>query len=166
MDQESLDYGMGVLDEIDGAVRPIGMELVKQDPDRTGGIPCGEIRFAGGGPFAITCRVVPTHRDGVSTTFVQLELQLTSPTPEHRADLERYAQGSNAQFQMGTLVVAGDALWMKYVAVLEPAIALEEAHMQAAVFAFCQQAEVLARRGQAICRGELTVEDALAGKDQ
>ena len=38
--------------------------------------------------------------------------------------------------------------------------------MQAAVFAFCQQAEVLARRGQAICRGELTVEDALAGKDQ
>ena len=163
MDQASLDYGMGVLEEIDGALRPIGMTVKKLEPDQTEGIPTGSIRPAGKeSGWEITCSVVPTHRDDVSTTFVQFYLRLTVPCPERREELERFARDGNRQFLMGTLVVAEDSLWMKYVAVLEPAIAIEESHMQAAVFAFCQQAEVLAARGRAVCQDGMTAEEALA----
>ena len=162
MDQKSLDYGMSVLDEIGAAVAPIGMTVEKQDSRDTEGIPTGLIRPEGAGGWAVTCAVVPTHKDSVSTTFVQLSIPLTAPCPERREELERFAQAANAQFLMGTLVTAGDALWMKYVVVLEPAIAMEESHMQAAVFAFCQQAEALAIRAQAICRDGKTAAEALA----
>ena len=162
MDQESLEYGMDVLDEIAQAVAPIGMTVEKQDPKDTVGIPTGLIRPEGAGGWTVTCSVVPTHKDDVSTTFVQLSIPLTAPCPERREELERLAQAANAQFLMGTLVMAGDALWMKYVAVLEPTIALEESHMQAAVFAFCQQGEALATRARAVCRDGLTAAEALA----
>ena len=111
--------------------------------------------------WEISCNVVPTHRDHVSTTFVQFSLPLTSPCPERRKELETYAEGCNGQFHLGTLLVFQNSLYMKYTLVLEPTIAMEESHVQAAVFAFCQQAEVLARRSQAICEGTLTVEAAL-----
>ena len=162
MDQESLEYGMDVLDEIAQAVAPIGMTVEKQDSRDTEGIPTGLIRPEGAGNWAVTCAVVPTHKDDVSTTFVQLSIPLTAPCPERREELERFAQAANAQFLMGTLVVAGDALWMKHVVVLEPTIAMEESHMQAAVFALCQQGEVLAVRARAICRDGLTAAEALA----
>lgn len=162
MDQKSLDYGMSVLDEIGAAVAPIGMTVEKQDPRDTEGIPTGRIRPEGAGGWTVTCSVVPTHKDDVSTTFVQLSIPLTAPCPERREELERFAQAANAQFLMGTLVMAGDALWMKYVAVLEPTIAMEESHMQAAVFAFCQQGEALATRARAVCRDGKTAEEALA----
>ena len=162
MDQESLEYGMDVLDEIARAVAPIGMCVEKQDPKDTEGIPTGLIRPEGEGGWTITCSVVPTHKDNVSTTFVQMSTLLTAPCPERREELERFAQAGNQQFLMGTLLVAEDYLWMKYVVVLEPAIAMEESHMQAAVFAFCQQAEVLAIRARAICRDGKTAAEALA----
>ena len=162
MDQESLEYGMDVLDEIAQAVAPIGMTVEKQDPKDTEGIPTGLIRPEGAGGWTVTCAVVPTHKDSVSTTFVQLSIPLTAPCPERREELERFTQAANAQFLMGTLVTAGGALWMKYVVVLEPAIALEESHMQAAVFAFCQQGEALATRARAVCRDGKTAEEALA----
>ena len=162
MDQESLEYGMDVLDEIARAVAPIGMCVEKQDPKDTEGIPTGLIRPEGEGGWTITCSVVPTHKDNVSTTFVQMSTLLTAPCPERREELERFAQAGNQQFLMGTLLVAEDYLWMKYVVVLEPAIAMEESHMQAAVFAFCQQAEALAIRARAICRDGLTAAEALA----
>ena len=72
MDQESLEYGMDVLDEIARAVAPIGMRVEKQDPKDTEGIPTGLIRPEGEGGWTITCSVVPTHKDNVSTTFVQM----------------------------------------------------------------------------------------------
>ena len=162
MDQESLEYGMDVLDEIARAVAPIGMCVEKQDPKDTEGIPTGLIRPEGEGGWTITCSVVPTHKDNVSTTFVQMSTLLTAPCPERREELERFAQAGNQQFLMGTLLVAEDYLWMKYVVVLEPAIAMEESHMQAAVFAFCQQAEVLATRVRAVCQGTKTAAEALA----
>lgn len=162
MDQESLEYGMDVLDEIARAVAPIGMRVEKQDPKDTEGIPTGLIRPEGEGGWTITCSVVPTHKDNVSTTFVQMSTLLTAPCPERREELERFAQAGNQQFLMGTLLVAEDYLWMKYVVVLEPAIAMEESHMQAAVFAFCQQAEVLATRARAVCQGTKTAAEALA----
>ena len=162
MDQESLEYGMDVLDEIAQAVAPIGMTVEKQDPKDTEGIPTGLIRPEGAGGWTVTCAVVPTHKDSVSTTFVQLSIPLTAPCPERREELERFTQAANAQFLMGTRVTAGDALWMKYVVVLEPAIAMEESHMQAAVFAFCQQGEALATRARAVCRDGLTAAEALA----
>ena len=161
MDQESLQYGMDVLDEIAQAVAPIGMTVEKQDPKDTEGIPTGLIRPEGTGGWTITCAVVPTPKDSVATTFVQLSLPLAGPCPERRAELERFAQGGNQQFLMGTLVVAGDCLWMKYVVVLEPTIAMETAHMQAAVFALCQQGEALATRAMAVCQGSKTAAEAL-----
>ena len=55
---------------------------------------------------------------------------------------------------------------MKYVTALEPTIALEGAHFQAAVFAFLQQAEEIGKKAQALCRGELTLEQALGESAQ
>lgn len=166
MDQTSLSYAMGVLEEIDGALRPISMYLEKLDTAQTEGIPTGVIRPEGENPaWEIACNVVPTHRDNVSTTYVQLYLQLTDPCPERREALERYAWRRNGQMLLGTLVVFRDCLCFKYTMALEPAAALEASHFQAAVFAFCQQAEQFARQGRAICQGVQTVEEALAGEN-
>ena len=167
MDENSLTYGMGVLDEMAGALGRIAMEVEKLDPAETDGIPTGLIRPEGGkGGWEITCAVVPTHRDDVSTTFVQLFVPLTAPCPERREELEKFALGCNGQFLMGTLLVSRDSLCMKYLIVLEPTIAMEESHVQAAVFAFVQQTDALALRAQGICRGEMTAEEALAQTNQ
>ena len=164
MDENSLRYGLNVLGELGEALAPIGMTVERRDPGETEGIPTGLIRPEGAGDWAITCAVVPTHRDNVSTTFVQLSLPLTAPCPERREELEKFARLCGGQFLMGTLLMAGDILLMKYVIVLEPTIAMEESHIQAAVFAFCQQGETLARRAGGICRGEWTAQEALAAE--
>ena len=166
MDQASLDYAMSVLEEIGGAVRPIGMTLEKLNTARTEGVPTGVIRPEGDSPaWEVTCNVVPTHRDSVSTTYVQLCLQLTAPCPERRSELERYAWSRNSQMLLGTLLVFRDCLCYKHVMALEPTAALEASHFQAAVFAFCQQGEVLAQQGQAICQGLRTVDEVLADEN-
>lgn len=166
MDQASLDYAMSVLEEIDGALRPIGMTLEKLDMSRTEGVPTGVICPEGENPaWEIACNVVPTHRDNVSTTYVQLYLQLTPSCPERRTELERYAWCRNGQMLLGSLLVFQDCLCFKYTLALEPTVALEESHFQAAVFAFCQQAELFARQGQAICQGIQTVEEVLASEN-
>ena len=167
MDENSLQYSMDVLDEMAEALEPIDMAVEKLDVAQTGGIPTGIIRpKEGDGGWAITCNVVPTHKDNVSTTFVQLSIPITAPCPEYRGELEQFALGCNGQFLMGTFLVSGDALYMKYTIVLEPAIAMEGSHTQAAVFAFCQQAEALALRAQGICRGEMTAQEALTVENQ
>ena len=167
MDENSLTYSMGVLDEMAEALEPIDMVVEKLDVAQTGGIPTGLIRpKEGKGGWEISCAVVPTHKDDVSTTFVQLSIPLTAPCPEHREELEQFALGCNGQFLMGTFLVSGDALYMKYTIVLEPTIAMEESHVQAAVFAFCQQGDALAQRAQGICRGEMTAQEALAPENQ
>ena len=162
MDERSLRYSFDVLEELGEALAPIAMTVEKQNIGETEGIPTGLIRPEGEGDWTITCAVVPTHRDNVSTTFVQLSVPITPPCPEKREELEKFARLCNGQFLMGTFLVAGDALYMKYTIVLEPAIAMEESHVQAAVFAFCQQGEAQARRALGICRGEMTAEEALA----
>ena len=164
MDENSLQYSFDVLEELGEALAPIAMTVEKLDLKETEGIPTGLIRPEGEGGWTITCNVVPTHKDNVSTTYVQLSIPLTAPCPEYRGELERFALGGNGQFLMGTLLMAEDVLLMKYVIVLEPAIAMEESHIQAAVFAFCQQGEALARRAQGICRGEWTAEEALTAE--
>lgn len=167
MDENSLTYSMGVLDEMAEALEPIAMVVEKLDVAQTGGIPTGLIRAKEGkGGWEISCVVVPTHKDHVSTTFVQLSIPLTVPCPEHREELEQFALGCNEQFLMGTFLVTGDVLYMKYTIVLEPTIAMEASHVQAAVFAFCQQGEALARRAQGICRGEMTAQEALSVENQ
>lgn len=165
MDENSLAYSMDVLSEMAEALEPIGMTVEKQDTKETEGIPTGLIRPEGEGGWTITCNVVPTHKDNVSTTFVQLSIPLTPPCPEEREELEKFAKLCNGQFLMGTFLMAGNALYMKYTIVLEPTIAMEESHVQAAVFAFCQQGEALARRAQGICRGEMTAEEALTAEN-
>ena len=164
MDENSLAYSMDVLGEMAEALEPIGMTVEKQDPKETEGIPTGLIRPEGEGGWTITCNVVPTHKDNVSTTFVQLCIPITPPCPEQREELEKFARMGNGQFLMGTLLMAEDVLLMKYMIVLEPTIAMEESHVQAAVFAFCQQGEILARRAGGICRGEWTATKALTAE--
>ena len=164
MDENSLAYSMDVLDEMAEALHPIGMTVEKQDPKETGDIPTGLIRPEGEGDWTITCNVVPTHKDNVSTTFVQLSIPIAPPCPEQREELEKFARLGNGQFLMGTLLMVGDVLLMKYVIVLEPTIAMEESHVQAAVFAFCQQGETLARRAGGICRGKWTAAEALTAE--
>ena len=161
MDENSLIYSMGVLDEMAEALEPIDLAVEKLDAAQTEGIPTGLIRPIGEGEWTITCNVVPTRKDNVSTTFVQLSIPLTAPCPERRTELESFAVLGNDQFLMGTLLVRENCLYMKYTIVLEPTIAMEESHIQAAVFAFCQQAEVLTHRAGAVCRGEMTAEEAL-----
>lgn len=166
MDQVSLDYAVSVLEDIDEALRPIGMSLEKLDTAQTQGIPTGMIRPDGEDPaWEIACNVVPAHRENVSTTYVQLYLQLTRPCPRRRAELERYAWCRNGQMLLGTLVVFQDCLCYKYTLALEPAVAIETSHFQATVFAFCQQAELFAHQGRSICEGALTVEEALEGEN-
>ena len=166
MDQESLEYGMEVLDEMGEALKPISMTVEKLDPAETGGLPTGLIRPQGTeNGWTVICTVVPTHHGEVSTTFVQLSVPLTAPCPERQQELERYGEECNRQFQMGTLTVFQASLHMKYTIVLEPTVAMEEAHIQAAVFAFCQQAETLAHWAQGICQGTMTVEEAMTARD-
>ena len=110
--------------------------------------------------------MLPTHKDQVSTTFVQLFLPLTEPCPEKLEEMERFAKECNSRFLLGTLFVHQDCLSMKYVTALEPTIALEGAHFQAAVFAFLQQAEEIGKKAQALCRGEITLEQALGESAQ
>lgn len=162
MDENSLAYGMDVLDEMGKALRPIGLTVEKLDPANAGGIPTGLIRAEGRTDWVVICSVVPTHQGNVSTTFVQLMIPLTGPCPERQAELDAFARRGNEQFLMGTLLATGDGLLMKYLIVLEPTIAMEESHVQAAVFAFFQQAETLARQAEAVCRGEITAEAAFA----
>lgn len=166
MDQASLDYGMGMLDELEEILRPIGMSMEKLNPEQTQGIPTGVIRLGDDRTgWEIACNVVPTHREDVSTTFVQLYLQLTPPCPDGRSELQEYARGLNEQFLMGTVLVFQDCLCMKYVLALEPAAAIEETHIQAAVFAFCQQADRVARQGQAIIQKVTMPQTAAERKD-
>lgn len=164
MDQRSLDYAAGVLEEIDKALRPIGMYLEQLDPAKVKGIPTGVIRpQAENSAWEISCSVVPTHRDNVSTTFIQMLIVLTGPCPEQRREaLEEYVRCRNSRLLLGTLVVLEDRLCYKYTIALEPAAALEQSHFQAAAFAFCQQAELLSGLGQDVCQGMRTVEEALA----
>lgn len=167
MDKDSLMYGMDVLDEINGALEPIGLTVRKLDAEETQGLPVGLIVPTGENPsFSITCHVLPTHKDQVSTTFVQLFLPLTEPCPEKLEEMEKFAKECNSRFLLGTLFVYQDCLSMKYVTALEPTIALEGAHFQAAVFAFLQQAEEIGKKAQALCRGEITLEQVLGESAQ
>ena len=93
MDKDSLMYGMDVLDEISGALEPIGLTVRKLDAEETQGLPVGLIVPIGEEPaFSITCHVLPTHKDQVSTTFVQLFLPLTEPCPEKLEEMEAICQ--------------------------------------------------------------------------
>ncbi|MGO5115165.1 hypothetical protein ACTQ33_09060 [Candidatus Avoscillospira sp. LCP25S3_F1] len=163
MDEQSLTYGMSVLEEIREALEPMGMTLEPLPAEETKGIPTGIIRMGDApGGWEISCNVLPTHRENLSTTFVQFYLPLTPACPAQRAELERFAAACNSRFLLGTLLVFQDCLCMKYTMALEPAIVMEEAHLRTTVFAFCQQAEDIAPLGQAIGQGALTADEALA----
>ena len=43
MDRESLEYSSGVLDEIEAAVTQLGGQMVRLEPEQSGGIPTGVI---------------------------------------------------------------------------------------------------------------------------
>lgn len=167
MDQNSIDYCMGVLDEVEAALKPIGMTLERAPLSETSGIPSGMIHIGEGktaGNWEIICNVVPTHVDEVSTTFVQLYLQLTGPWTQRREELDPFIKGCNEKFMLGSLLAYEDCLCMKYTLALEPTIALENSHFQAAVFTFCKQAEVFTILGTGLRDGKLTIEQALQGR--
>ena len=54
MDKDSLMYGMDVLDEISGALEPIGLTVRKLDAEETQGLPVGLIVPTGEEP-AFSC---------------------------------------------------------------------------------------------------------------
>ena len=110
MDENSLAYSMDVLGEMAEALEPIGMTVEKQDPKETEGIPTGLIRPEGEGGWTITCNVVPTHKDNVSTTFVQLCIPITPPCPEQREELEKFARLGQVVFGVDGAEAAVDAL--------------------------------------------------------
>lgn len=164
MDRNSIQYSMGVFDEIESAIKDIGMVLSRSELSQTKGIPTGVIGFPNGERgWQIICNVVPTHVNEVSTTFIQLYQRLTSPAPEKRVELEQFIQGCNGQFILGCLLLFDDCVCMKYILALEPGKELGREHFQATLFAFCRQAENFIRRAKAICDGSMTVEQALSG---
>ena len=163
MNQESVRYCRGVLDEIEEAVGFFGLVVCRLDPEETQGIPTGIITFPDGRSkkWSVNCNVLVTHVNEVSTGFVHLYRQLTPPAPEKRGELEAFAAGCNRMMALGCLSVIDDALSMKYVLVVEPGVELAKEQFQATLFTFIRQMENIARQAEGLCGGSMTVEQAL-----
>ena len=163
MDQQSIDYSMRVFDEIEEAIRPIGLAMKRLDLAQTGGIPTGVIvaKKRNGNFWEISCNVLPVNTGDISTTYIQLYVQLTDPAPDRREEVSRYVRGCNEKFLLGTLLTFRDCVCMKYTLALDALYPLEEHHFQNTIFAFCQQAEQYAALGEPVCGGTMSAEDAL-----
>lgn len=168
MDRESLEYSKRVFDEIETAVTQLQGHLVRLEPEQTGGIPTGLIgtfHSPDGHPWDIACNVVPTHVDNLSTTFVQLYLQLSEPSPERHGELAELARRCNEGFMLGSLLIFGDCLCMKYTLALDPQEPLGIEHFQSMLVAFVRQAGAYAQLAKKVCDG-MSAEQALTEQGQ
>ena len=164
MDKESLEYSKGVLDEIEAAVSKLGGQLARIDPEQSGGIPTaviGTFQSPDGQKWNIVCSVLPTHYGELSTTFVQLHVQLGDPVGEHKAALAELSRLCNAGFLLGSLFILEGYLCMKYVMALDPNEALPVEHFQSMLTVFVRQAGALARVADRV-RGGMNPQQAMS----
>lgn len=168
MDRESLEYSKKVFDEIETAVTQLDGHLVRLEPQQTGDIPTGLIgtfHSPDGHPWDIACNVIPTHANNLSTTFIQLYLQLCQPSAERGNELAELARRCNEGFMLGSLLVFADCLCMKYILALDPQEPLSIEHFQTTLVAFVRQAGAYAHLAEKVCSG-MSAEQALAEQGQ
>lgn len=164
MEKNVWKQAMSVADELEEALRPVGLTVRRLDAAETGNIPTVMVERKQG--EGIVCNIMPVQVKGVDMTFVQLYMTLTGPAPEdRRTELERFVKGVNERFMLGSLLVFQGSLCMRYTLVLDPVTPLDPDHTQVAFTAFCQQAAIYAELGQAVSAGAMTAEAALAHRD-
>ncbi len=166
MDQEILKEAMDVADQLEGALRPIALTVLRLDTAETGGIPTVIVKQEGENVPSIACNVMPVEIKGVGMTFIQLYMTLTAPAPEDRqAELERFVKGVNERFMLGSLLVFQGGVCMRYTLALDPDKPLDPDHTQTTFLAFYQQAAVYAKLAGAVSNGVMTAEAALAHRE-
>ena len=164
MDKKIWAEAMGVADELEEALRPIGLTVRRLDGAETGDIPTVMVEREQG--EGIVCNIMPARIQGVDMTFIQLYMTLTAPAPEdRRAELDRFVKGVNARFMLGNLLMFQGSVCMRYTLALDPAVPLEPDHTLITFTAFCQQAAVYAKLGREVSSGAMTVEAALAYRE-
>ena len=164
MDRESLEYSSGVLDEIEAAVTQLGGQMVRLEPEQSGGIPTGVIgtfHSPDGQPWNVLCSVLPTHYGELSTTFIQIHVQLGDPVGEKAAALSELAALCNAGFLLGSLIILEGYLCMKYVMALDPNEPLPTEHFQSVLAVFVRQAGAFAQIADRV-RGGMDPHRAMA----
>lgn len=162
MDRDTLNLAQSVLEELEGVLAPIGMELKRVDLKDSGGFPTALISRPGKDEEAIVCSTVPRTLGGMGVMFLQFYVSLTPQAPQERLEkLERFVQESNRRFLMGTLLTRNGRLDLRYVLAQDPATGMDEDHIQTAVAAFAYEMALYARLGNQIIDGSMTVEQAL-----
>jgi len=167
MDENILKEAMDVADQLEEALRPVGLTIARLDMAKTGEIPTVVIKREGKDDSpGIICNIMPTQMSGVAAVFIQLYMTLTAPAPkDRRAELDRFVKGVNERFMLGSLLTFQGSMCMRYTLALDPDEPLDPDHTQAAFTAFLQQAAVYARLGGAVGSGAMTAEAALAHRE-
>lgn len=162
MDRDTLNLAQSVLEELEGVLAPIGMELRRVDLKDSGGVPTVLISRPGKDEEAIVCSAVPRTLGGMGVMFLQFYASLTPQAlREQWEQLERFARESNRRFLMGTLLTRDGRLELRFVLPQDPAVGMDEDHIQTAVAAFAYEMALFARLGSGILNGSMTVEQAL-----
>lgn len=166
MDKAALELAEEVMEELDRALSPLGVELIKVGLEESGGYPTVLIGAPGTDGEAVVCSVLPGSLGKMNVVFIQLYRNLTPPvSEERREELERFIWGANQRFMLGTLLMQQDRLDMRYVLALDPVTAMDEEHMQTCVAAFFHQAAVYAGLGREIIDGRKTARQALEHRE-
>lgn len=166
MDKDTLRLAMDAIEELEGALKPVGLRLRRLDLEQSGGYPTVLIEPEGEGGENIVCNVLPVHMGGLDVMFIQFYLTLTGPAPEERRQaLERLVKEANERFMLGSLLVFQGGLQMRYALALDPGVGLEAAHIQTAVAAFLHQGVVYGKLAGAVIGGTMTVEAALERRE-
>lgn len=162
MDRDTLNLAQSVLEELEGVLAPIGMELRRVDLKDSGGVPTVLISRPGKDEEAIVCSAVPRTLGGMGVMFLQFYASLTPQAPrEQWEQLERFVRESNRRFLMGTLLTRDGRLELRFVLPQDPAVGMDEEHIQTAVASFAYEMALFARLGSGILNGSMTVEQAL-----
>lgn len=162
MDQDTLKLTEDVLEELEGVLAPIGMRLKRVDLKDSGGYPTALISRPGKDEEAIVCSAVPRKLGRLDVMFLQFYVSLTPQVPQEQLEkLERFVQESNKRFLMGTLLTRNGRMDLRYVLAQDPAVGMDEDHVQTAVVTFTYEMALFARLGNQIIDGSMTVEQAL-----
>lgn len=163
MDQDTIQYCKKTFDEIEEAVKPLGMILKRLELDDTEEVPTGILTLPDSerSGWMVYCNVGLSRIDMLSTGLVHIFKQLAAVEPEKLPELEAFVKGGNERFILGGLSLVEDGLVLRYLMALEPYMALPKEHFQATVYTFIQQSDNLIRRIQGIYDGTMTVEQAL-----
>lgn len=162
MDRDTLKLAEDVLEELEGVLAPIGMELKRVELKDSGGVPTALISRPGKDEEAIVCSAVPRGLGSLGVMFLQFYVSLTPQARQEQLEkLERFVQESNKRFLMGTLLTRDGRLELRFVLPQDPAVGMDENHIQTAVAAFAYEMALFAKLGSGILNGSMTVEQAL-----